>query len=100
VAVEVAPSSVVVLGGAWVGVSGQDLGVAERDSGVEGVGDGCVAQGVGADVARDARGPGDPDHHPVDVAPVDGPSRERAQDQRSFGALSAASLQSAEYRDG
>jgi hypothetical protein len=35
-----------VLGGAGVGVPGQDLGVAERDAGVEGVGDGGVAKRV------------------------------------------------------
>jgi hypothetical protein len=28
----------------WVGMAGQDLGVAQWDAGVEGVGDGCVAQ--------------------------------------------------------
>jgi len=40
VAVEVAAGSVVVLGGAGVGVPGQYLGVAQRDAGVQGVGDG------------------------------------------------------------
>ncbi len=42
-AVEVAAGAVVVLGGAWVGVSGEDLGIPERNSGVEGVGDRRVA---------------------------------------------------------
>ena len=51
VAVEVALGSVVVLGGAGVGVAGEDLCVSQWDSGVEGVGDGGVAQGVGADVS-------------------------------------------------
>lgn len=37
VAVEIAAG--VVLGGPWVGMSGEDLGVAERDSGAEGIGD-------------------------------------------------------------
>jgi hypothetical protein len=39
VAVEVASCAVVVLGGSGVCMSGEDLGVAERDAGVEGVGD-------------------------------------------------------------
>ena len=39
VAVEVAPCSVVVLGGSRIGMSGEDLGVAEWDARVEGVGD-------------------------------------------------------------
>jgi hypothetical protein len=38
VAVEVAAGAVVVLGGPWVGVPGEDLCVAERYAGVEGVG--------------------------------------------------------------
>jgi hypothetical protein len=46
VAVEVAAGPVLVLGGAGVGVSGEDLCVPQRDAGVEGVGDGGVAQGV------------------------------------------------------
>ncbi len=37
--VEVAAGAVVVLGGARVGVPGQDLRVTERDAGVQGVGD-------------------------------------------------------------
>jgi len=39
-----------VLGGAGIGVPGEDLGVAQRDAGVEGVGDRRVPQRVGADV--------------------------------------------------
>jgi hypothetical protein len=39
VKVEVAAGAVVVLGGAGVGVSRQDLSISERDSGVESVGD-------------------------------------------------------------
>jgi hypothetical protein len=54
VAVEVAAGSVVVLGGPRVGVTGEDLCVAEWYSGVEGVGDGGVSQGVGAYVSWDA----------------------------------------------
>lgn len=46
VAVEVASGAVVVLGCAWVGVAGEDLGVAQRYSGVERVGDCGVPQGV------------------------------------------------------
>jgi hypothetical protein len=44
VPVEVAAGAVVVLGGSWFGVPGEDLGVAEGDAGVEGVGDGGVPQ--------------------------------------------------------
>jgi hypothetical protein len=40
VAVEVAAGSVVVLGGAWVGVPGEDLRVSQGDAGVQGIGDG------------------------------------------------------------
>jgi hypothetical protein len=54
VTVQVAAGSVVVLGGAGIGVTGQDLGVSERYSGVKGVGDGGVAQRVGADVSWNA----------------------------------------------
>jgi hypothetical protein len=43
VAVEVAAGSVVMLGGTGIDEAGEDLGVAQRDSGVEGVGDGGVA---------------------------------------------------------
>ena len=39
VAVKVAARAVVVLGGARIGVPGQDLGVTQRDSCVQGVGD-------------------------------------------------------------
>jgi len=39
-----------VLGGAGIGVPGEDQGVAQRDAGVEGVGDRRVPQRVGADV--------------------------------------------------
>lgn len=43
-AVEVSAGAFVVLGGAWVGVPGEDLGVAQRHAGVEGIGD----RGAGA----------------------------------------------------
>jgi len=39
VSVEVATGAVVVLGGAWVGVAGEDLGVSQGDARVQGVGD-------------------------------------------------------------
>lgn len=45
--VEVSAGTVVVLGGSWVSVSGQDLGVAQWDARVEGVGDGGVPERVG-----------------------------------------------------
>ena len=38
-AVEVAAGAIVVLCSAGVGVAGQDLGVPERDTGIEGIGD-------------------------------------------------------------
>jgi hypothetical protein len=44
VAVKVAARSVVVLSGPGVGVPCENLRVAERDSGIEGVGDGGVPQ--------------------------------------------------------
>jgi hypothetical protein len=56
VAIEVATCAVIVLGGPGVGMSGKDLGVPERDTGVEGVGDRGVPQRVRADTPRD---PGD-----------------------------------------
>lgn len=54
VAVEVASGSVVVLGGPWAGVASQDLGIAQRHSGVQSVGDRTMPQRVKADVAGDA----------------------------------------------
>jgi len=56
VAVEVAAGTVVVLGRAWVGVAGQDLGVTQGDACVQGVGDRCVPQRVRADVPGDGSG--------------------------------------------
>jgi len=55
VAVAVAAGAVVVLGGAGVGMPGQDLGIAQRHACVLGVGDGRTPQGVWADVARGSR---------------------------------------------
>ena len=49
VSVEVAPGSVVVLGGAWVDMANKDLGVAVGDARVESVGDRGVPQRVWAD---------------------------------------------------
>ena len=92
VAVQVAASAVVVLGGAGVGVPGEDLGIAQGYAGVEGVGDGGVAQGVRADVPRDGGDLGDPYDHPVAVAALDRVLRVRAQDQPPFGALASAGL--------
>ena len=64
-AVEASAGTVVVLDGARVGVSGEDVRVAERDAGVEGVGDGCVAQRVRADVSGDGFGLRDAGDHVV-----------------------------------
>lgn len=60
--------TVVVLGGAW-GMASQDLRVAQRDAGVEGVGDRGVPQQVRADVAGDASELRDPGDHPEGIAP-------------------------------
>ena len=46
VAVEVAAGAVVVLGGSGVGVPSEDLGVAQGDAGIEGVGDRGMPQRV------------------------------------------------------
>ena len=97
--VEVAASAVIVLGGPGVGMAGEDLGVAERNTGVEGVGNGRVTQRVRADVTRDPGSLRDTGDHPVRVAPVDRPARRGAQDQRTGGPLAAARLQDAEDRD-
>ncbi len=55
VSVEVASCAVVVLRGAAVSVAGEDMSVAQRYSGVEGVGDRSVAQQVRAHVAQQVR---------------------------------------------
>ena len=57
-AVEVSAGAVVMLGGPWIGVPGQDLGIAQRHPGVQSVGDRSMPQRVRADVARDASGLG------------------------------------------
>jgi hypothetical protein len=100
VAVEVAARTVVVLGGARICVSSQDLGIAKRDAGVKCVGDGRMTQRVGADVARYARGCGDPDHHPIDVASIYRSSRHWTPDQRPFGAFAAADFKGPQDRHG
>jgi hypothetical protein len=100
VTVEVAARPVVMLSGAWVGVPGQDLRVAQRNAGVQGIGDRGVTQRVRADVSRDLCHRRDSDHHPVGVATVDGISRVRPKHQRSRRPIAAARLESPEYRDG
>ena len=98
--VQVASSSVVVLGGTGVGVAGEDLGVAERDAGIERVGDRCVTQRVRADVPRDAGSFRDPGDHALGVAAIDRLPGHRAQDQRPRAALAAAGLHDPEHRHG
>ncbi len=72
---------------------GEDLGIAQRDSGVEGVGDRCASQRVRTDVAWDASGGlRDALHHPVDVAAINGLPRHRSQHQWSPGPLSSQAL--------
>ena len=94
VSVEVA-AAVVVLGGSRVGVTGQDLGVAQRHAGVERVGDRRVTQRVRADVARDPGGLRDPGDHSVGVAAVDRLARGGTQDQRTGDPVAAAGLDDA-----
>ena len=89
-----------MLAGAGVGVPGEDLGIAQRRAGVEGIGDGRVAQRVRADVPGHPGGFRDPAHHSVAVAAVDRLARDRAQDQGSVGAFSTARLENAQDRDG
>ncbi len=72
VPIMVASGAVVVLGGSRVGMSSEDLGVAKRDASVQGVGDCGMTQRVRADVTGNARRFRDSQHHPVDVAAVDG----------------------------
>ncbi len=99
-AVEVASGAVVVLGGSWIGVASEDLGVPQRHSGVEGVRDGGVPQRVRADVPRDAGGLRDPQHHPVDVTAIDRLPGGWPYNQRAIGASTAAGHQDPEDRDG
>lgn len=65
--VEVPASTVVVLGGARIGMPGQNLGIAQRHPGVQGVGDRGVPKGVWADVSGDPSDFRDPNHHAVAV---------------------------------
>jgi hypothetical protein len=74
VPIEVAPGAVVVLGRSRVGMSSEDLGVAKREAGVQGVGDRGVPQRVRADVAGNADCLRDSQHDSVDVATVDRPA--------------------------
>src|SRR3954467_14933104 len=53
VAVQVATGAVVVLGSPGVGMAGQDLNVAKRNAGIEGVRDRGMTERVRADVTRD-----------------------------------------------
>ena len=99
VTVEIASATVVVLGGAWIGAPGQDLGVAYRDSGVEGVADRRVTQQMRTDVSRDARDFRYPLHHPVDVAAIHGLPGHRSQHQGSFGAFPATGFKDADDRN-
>lgn len=70
-AIEVATSPVVVLGGSWVGMARQYLGVSKRHPSIQSIRNSGVAQRVGTDVPRDPGGLRDSLHHPVDVAPID-----------------------------
>ena len=98
-AVEVAAGAVVVLGSSRIGVSREDLGVAERNPGVEGVRDCRVSQRVRADVTGDASRLRYPQHHPVDVATVDRRTRHGTQDQRPGDAFTATGFQNSQDWD-
>jgi len=88
-----------VLGGAGVGVTGEDLGVTQGDARIQGVGDRGVPQRVRADVPRDASDLRDPGDHAVGVASVDGLAGNRSQDQWPAGALAATGFQNAQDGD-
>ena len=92
VAVEVAPCAVVVLGGPGVGMAGEDLGVAERHAGVEGVGDRRVTERVRADVTGDPGSLRDPRDHPIGIAAIDRIARDWPQDQWPGGPFATACL--------
>lgn len=92
-AVKVAACSIVVHGGARIGMAGEDLCIMKMNAGVERVGGCCVAKRVLADVAWDLGGFGDALHHPVGVAAVDWVAGGRAQDQRTGGPLAATGFQ-------
>ena len=98
-AVEVVPGAVVVGGGPGVGMAGGDLGVAERNAGVEGVGDRRVTQRVRADPPRDAglARPGRPSGRRRGGRRQPGAQK---QDQGPVVALAAAGLEGAEDGDG
>ena len=82
-----------MLSGSRDGVAGKDLRVAEGHSGVEGVGDGGVPQGVRADVPRDPGGLGNANDHAVCVAAVDRLPGDGSQDQGTVDALAAAGFE-------
>ncbi len=108
VAVEVLAAVVVDRGGAWVGVAGGDLHVAQRDSGVEAGHDERCSEHVGVDVSEPAL-PADGADPAVRGSPVEalsvGPAKDRSlgsfadgevdgsarardeRDERGFGAL-------------
>jgi len=101
VPVEIPACAVVVLGGAGVGLSGEDLGIPQRDAGIkEGVCDRGVPHRVRADVPGDAGCLGYANDHPVGAASVDRVAGCRPEDQWPFGSLCAADLEYSEYRDG
>jgi len=86
VAVQVSASSVVVLGGSWVGVAGENLRVPQGDAGVQGVGDRGVTQRVGADMSRDLRDLRDSQDHPGGPTSsrwASGPTRKISSDMSS-----------------
>jgi hypothetical protein len=70
VAVQAGAGAVVAHGGARVGVGGGFLDVPQGDSGVEGGGDECVAQGVRADLLGDPGAAGDAADDPGGAVPV------------------------------
>ena len=75
--------------GSW---SSEDLRDAQRFSGFQGAGDGGVAKREGAAATWDAGGLGNADDHPVRVATVDRPARERTEHEWSFGFVVLATV--------
>lgn len=98
--VEVAARPVVMLSGAWVGMAGQDLRIAQRDACVQGIRDRRVTQRMWADVSWDLCDLRDPDNHPVGIPSVDRFARVRTENQRPGRSFAAACLEHSKHGDG
>jgi hypothetical protein len=69
--------------GAWVGVRGGFLNVAQRDTGVQRGGDECVPEGVRSDGLGDIGPPGYPADDPPGALPVEPPAIGSRGDRRT-----------------